>query len=502
MVRWSPVVVVMLGAVAGGCTKRNPDVCCSSAPECAEIGFDDITPCEDLRVCVNSMCVNPQCTTSAECSDPTPYCVGQICAAACTADLDCAGAPGGAFCAPDGSCVACLDSTACTDPAAGVCDDTTHSCRACTDDDECGSGICLAAEGVCAGEQDVVFVSMAGTDSGECTSAAPCLTTSYALTKITPARQVLRIVSLDYITSSGVVLDRDVYLDADDVRIQRSTPGPVLTTQGQATVTIEGVRISAPTSSPALAVLDGSITTALRLDLDFQGIAEVQVSSGAAELHLVASHLRSTPITCDTNATIEIQTSLFEQGSTISATTCDVSVSRTMFDGAFEPMITASTTAASGSVSIENSIFVVSSSSEGRFFDLSATTAEKVLARFNTFVDTTTTTTATDVFICTGPIAVSSSVAAGPSSSPVSGGCVVDHTLFDSRAGVIPGQGNATQDTAAMFVDLTNRDYHPSSGSPALGGSDPTQLVPEDYTGATRPMPAGSVADAGALEVP
>src|SRR5688500_84224 len=75
------IVASVIALAASACTKRNPAVCCSTAPECEEIGFDDITPCDGLKVCIEGSCESPTCTTSAECAAPAPYCVNQICTA-------------------------------------------------------------------------------------------------------------------------------------------------------------------------------------------------------------------------------------------------------------------------------------------------------------------------------------------------------------------------------------------------------------------------------------
>jgi hypothetical protein len=226
--------VALLGL---GCEEvRNPEVCCSNAVECDQFGFDEITPCDGFLVCVGGSCESPTCTTSSDCTSPnTPYCVDTVCVGACSDDESCIGAAGGSHCSQGGSCVACTEDSHCGADAP-VCDPTSESCRGCVDDAECPSGMCLAAEGTCAVETEAVFVAVGGVDAGECVPAAPCATVSYGLTKVTTSRRVIRLPGSDFVEPGGIVLDRDVYLDAANTRLQRDTPaaGPVLLVANQA----------------------------------------------------------------------------------------------------------------------------------------------------------------------------------------------------------------------------------------------------------------------------
>jgi hypothetical protein len=461
-------------------------VCCSSAPECAEIGFDDITPCEDLRVCVNSMCVNPQCTTSAECSAPTPYCVGQICAATCTADPDCTGAAGGPICAPDGACVECLDSTACTDPADGVCDDTTHACRPCTDDSECGSGICLATAGTCAAASDVVFVSMAGTDGGACTDTAPCLTIPYALTQLTPTRRVLRIASADYIAPDGIALGQDVYVDAAGARVSRTTVGPVIDVSNSATVIVEGVRILGASNSVHVGV--GTLT-----------LMNAEIGSGTVattgRLTILASNL-STKASCQNSYLTVDRSQLFG----VSASSCVVDVRHSDFD--LDEGTAVSVT--NGTLTLENNV-IVTHDHDGTGIRLDNAGASSVV-RYNTLVaPVSKLITASIALSCTGgssPI-VTSNIIAWRSTGPVEVGstCELRNTLFDLEATGLP-PGSPQQDIDAIFVDTTAGDYRPATASMARAMSEPGLDIVDDHDGTARPQPVGTAPDSGAYEVP
>ncbi|MDB4954839.1 MAG: exported protein of unknown function [Myxococcales bacterium] len=62
-----------------GCTRHNPDACCSTIDECNAVGLTEIGGCAVDKVCYAGSCVAPQCTGSADCMSPTPDCVDGIC---------------------------------------------------------------------------------------------------------------------------------------------------------------------------------------------------------------------------------------------------------------------------------------------------------------------------------------------------------------------------------------------------------------------------------------
>jgi hypothetical protein len=58
-----------------GCTKHNPDSCCTTADQCATLGIDSISNCDSQRIC-DSMgaCIVPDCRTDADCPQAAPIC--------------------------------------------------------------------------------------------------------------------------------------------------------------------------------------------------------------------------------------------------------------------------------------------------------------------------------------------------------------------------------------------------------------------------------------------
>jgi hypothetical protein len=69
--------VALLLLLIGGCTKRNPRVCCETEAECASVGYDDPAPC-DLGVCVENSCVEEGCDGDEDCESPTT-CIASVC---------------------------------------------------------------------------------------------------------------------------------------------------------------------------------------------------------------------------------------------------------------------------------------------------------------------------------------------------------------------------------------------------------------------------------------
>lgn len=505
MGRWSWLAGLFLLLFDGSCYKRNPAVCCSTPPECEEIGFDDITPCDGLLVCLDGACVAPQCTSSTECSAPTPYCVNQVCTATCSADPDCTGVAGLPFCAPDGACVACLDETACTDPSSPICDDSTHSCRSCAEDGECPSGICLATEGTCAPEDDVVFVATGGTDAGDCTSANPCHTIDYGLTKVTATRRVLRLVDADFLIPDGTVIDRSVYVDTASTRVTRSSSGPILTIDGAATVIVEGIRVDAPGSVPVVSVVGQASLTLADVDLDAIVFGTSVVAVNNASLRITGSHVAGvsagTGVDCSAVANLEVVDSRFDSAThAIAGDLCVANIHHSRFDRTSPVALSRS------QLRMENNLISTLGSGTAEVA-LSVNQARLGTAiRFNTFVSSNAGTGA--AINCSGLAqagVVSSNIFAWQSPSPVTAAttCGISNCLYDGTATTTPGTSNTTGAAfSTIFVDAVTGDFHPSASSPAREAAESGLDVSDDLDHSPRPDPAGSAPDIGAYEVP
>ena len=117
-------------ALAVGCTKPNPEVCCGDAADCNAAGIPEGRTCAGDLVCMNHSCeepLPPECTESAQCTTATK----------------------------------------------AFCDAVTQVCRGCIDDTECDSGAC-GDDGACVAEGEVLYVSPTGAQA-TCSRAEPCL---------------------------------------------------------------------------------------------------------------------------------------------------------------------------------------------------------------------------------------------------------------------------------------------------------------------------------------
>ncbi|HEX4421508.1 MAG TPA: hypothetical protein VH165_26515, partial [Kofleriaceae bacterium] len=184
------VVSLVLATIAVGCTKPNPEACCETDAQCAMLGVTAHRPCVAGQACASTTltCMAAECETSADCTSPdAAVCINRLCVGACQSNADCAGLTDKPLClAATGQCVGCLDATTCPSDQA-FCDADTHACRGCQRDDECASGVCVEADGVCATSDQLLFVSSVGADTGDCV-AAPCASVGYALQKVTGQR--------------------------------------------------------------------------------------------------------------------------------------------------------------------------------------------------------------------------------------------------------------------------------------------------------------------------
>ncbi len=187
-------IVLLIAIALSGCTKHNPDSCCSTTQECAANGIDQITGCETGKAC-NGMgtCIAAQCSTSADCTTTDlPVCANQLCVATCAVDAECVGIADRPLCAADGVCVGCTDSTQCMATTTPVCDMTARECRGCAEDVECPSDVCIDATGTCAMTDEVIHISTFGDNgAGDGTVAKPYQTLAFALAKVTTTKDVI-----------------------------------------------------------------------------------------------------------------------------------------------------------------------------------------------------------------------------------------------------------------------------------------------------------------------
>jgi hypothetical protein len=475
----SAISVLLLIA---GCTKSNPESCCTTSEQCAAVGLKDVTDCKSGDVCdPNGACVAPQCSTSADCTSPdTPICMDQLCVQKCTVDAECTGLAGTPYCASDGVCVACKDDTQCSADKP-ICDMTAHACRGCATDTECPSGVCLEQQRACADSSRIVYVASTGLDNGTCSDPDPCQSFAFALQQTNNTRNVIRVrgVTFDVGSAAVALALRTLFIDGDNTIITGNTAGPVFTV-GSGTFTFEGLTLGAGGgSAESVAVSGGSVELfAMKL------LAPAKATGGSLNIDrsIVTGGLQ-----CTGSGAIEVSSNSINGN--VSSSGCTA-----MFDGN-RFIDTPSDVGVDGSQAIlQNNVFLAHNSfSDGLVISNGAT------ARFNTFVNTSGTDSGAAPLWCNGTVDATSNIIAWHSSMIP---CAGKYTLFDEVAGNRPGTGNATANVSTFFVDLANEDFHLAPNSPAIGVAEPGLPVTTDADGHARPDPSGSMPDVGAYEAP
>ena len=504
------IQLLCLVLVASACTRHNPASCCSTQQQCDSFGLKQITGCASGQVCDSTgTCQMDQCSTSADCtSSSDPVCIDHLCVAACGSDGDCMGLSGRPYCASDGACVACTDSSQCTADAP-VCDMTSHSCRTCKVDAECPSGVCEEVTGTCAAANDIVYLSMNGSDAGDCTSAAPCLTFGYGLGKASGSRNVIRLQGGYYEvgSSTAAITGKTLVVDADSTHVTQSgSAAPVFSVSGGAVVTFEGMDFATTANVHAISVAAGGDVTAYGIELDDSTVGVSQADPIAVDggrLAVIASKFTygggSTGqgtrevISCGNGGELTVSQSTL-QNCELNSQGCTLTVQRNVIDNQGDGSVNAS----QGLIVVENNLIedayeLADSMSVG-----SATTPGSTV-RFNTFVNTSGVTSSATYLSCDGTVDVTSNIFAWNSTNPPMT-CNTTHSLFDSHVQQA-GEGNQSADVSTFFADMAHGDFHLAAGSPAKGAGEPG-LVTEDLDGNPRPQPAGSNPDVGAYEAP
>lgn len=494
-VRWLFLVCCMVAV--SGCTKPNPNACCTNEAECLALGSNELRPCGGGEVCSANACVPVQCDTSDQCSGATPYCVNQLCVGSCQGEADCQGVPGAPICAADKVCVGCRDNTDCSGTTP-ICDAEDRQCRGCEADGDCTSGICLEADGVCAVESEVVFVVPGRSDTGDCTKLAPCGTLAYALTKTLPPRTTIRVEGGQplAVTSTISIGNRRLTVDSSGTALSYSgaAGSAMFDIASSGEVTFEGVRF-VPETDDFIAVRSGTLRLH-RVIIDnvedrFEG--NFLRVSGSSHLLMRSSHIEHSDIMCSGFGSVTVEKNSFLV-SKISAADCTMAVHRNTFTGDQAAIL-----AQRGSSISENNLFVVTN----ELADVLFLEEQKPGSRFvfNTVVNITGISSEGTALACDGGLRVENNIFAHRSSGPHSAGCTSRYSLYDGAFLSPPGEGNVATPFEMLFVNPSERDFRPGPLSTARGMSEPGAAIAIDHDGTRRPLPIGTRPDVGAFEV-
>jgi Right handed beta helix region len=173
----------------------------------------------------------------------------------CSEKADCTGQEGKPACSEPsaetgaGICVQCTveDSAAClgVTPICGA----DNACRSCGKHADCSSAVCLA-DGSCAAETMVAYVSQTGTDNAQCSKSAPC-------SKVTKALDTNRpYVKLNGTIDDAVVVDsKNVTFLADaDAKLTRTINGILLEVKGTSRLEIHDLEITGASGAAGIGI--------------------------------------------------------------------------------------------------------------------------------------------------------------------------------------------------------------------------------------------------------
>lgn len=485
--------LLLCALLLAACTRPNPDFCCSSEAECADLGVSELRTCSTGRVCDSNVCRDVQCESAEQCGAEAPYCANQVCKATCAGDGDCIGAPGGPLCADDGVCVGCKSNDDCGEEAP-ICSPTKRVCSPCRADADCASGVCLAADGVCAKSGELLYVSQSGTDGTGCTKNQPCRTVNAALNSVSALRAVIRLVGSSYqYTDEISITSKNVYIDGENTDLVRAGSGPLIRINGTSRVTIEGLKFSVRSENPeAITVASPETTRLSQLNVSNAGSTTAMLLT-AGTTQITDSDFNEIWIQCVSSATVYLESSNMRGGAVDGGSTCSAYVRQNILNDVRVTM-------ESGLV-FENNLYISSSPTcRANIYGNSGLNKFD----FNTFVcrhnPPVTDPNEGGIFGCTSDTNPTGNIFAWDSIHPI-GNCLSEYNIFPSFVPV-SGKNNIYTDIPGVFVDYLNGDFHLSASSPAHGAGKELEDIDVDLEGNPRPNPKGSKPDIGAFEAP
>lgn len=473
------------------CTRPNPDFCCSEPAECTALGVDDgVRTCASGKVCDSNICKAVECSTADECGADAPYCANQVCQPSCAGNGDCLGAAG-PICADDGICVGCRTNEDCSE-AAPICDPVKRACAPCRADADCAeTGVCLAADGVCAKPSSLIYLRQDGTDEFNCNVNFPCKTFNNALGKVTAARNVIRLLGRTFDTPSALVVDsKNVYIDAEGTQLRLTGEGNAITFSGTSQATLEGVKIEVASLKQGVFMMSSGV---LRVNqLNASGLYEQNaVYSASGITYLTDSTFVGASTLCGEGIQ-HIERNTFRNCVIDSGDSCTTYLRRNKLADvrvSLGSLIATNNLITSTSPTCSNTFF---GSAGGEF-------------HFNTWVcrhsPPVPASQGGAAFSCSPQSVHSGNLIAWDAINPIKG-CVVRNSLLPSFAEPNSGANNRYVDIATVFLDYLGGDYRLSANSPAKGAGDTRVDVSTDLDGNVRPNPQGSAPDIGAFESP
>jgi hypothetical protein len=391
--------------------------------------------------------------------EPNPgYCGSATCspdAGGCRSNTDCT-SPGADVCdVMANRCVQCTpgDHTACTGNAP-VCG-TDDACRGCAAHEECDSDACSFANGSCAAETDVAYVSSTGTDNSMCEKSGPCASIAAAL--MTGRHYVKIHGTID----GAVVVDKGrtvTFLADRGAMLTRGAGSDVLTVRDPGTsVTIYDLTISGAQGSSVGILLSGGVPAL--------SLMRVTVSNNAGGGITSAGSL-----TIDHSAITDNGSSgpgIFVTGGSLSLAQSEVSANQG--GGVQVP-------AAAAKFTIVSNKFIGNGSaiSSTGAVNIGANFASTNLLEFNTFyknlsIDKKGSAIQCDPATFTARANIMFGNGTATNLEQTSGTCT--HIYSIANPGTVP-TGTGNQGSDPLFMDAAGGNFHLQAGSPAIGAAN------------------------------
>jgi hypothetical protein len=464
------------------------------------------------------------CATSVDCTADSPVCgTAQHCEG-CVQDVDCSRYAPTLRCGKGGTCVECLNSNDCLAAESPVCDGSTATCRVCKMDEECKSGICEKATGLCMAEEKILYVDTAGGATPDCSRASPCKTIQQAIDDVDGFRSWVHVAPGTY--SGGFsVSGKAVQIVANGAELGQ---GFGIEVTGSATVSIEGLGVTGSASAAVSCSKDaqGHAPTLALIRMSMEPIGYGVVATGCAldlrEVTITGSG--GDAIYAINGGSLSVARStitgskgfgIVKEGGSLTLT------ETTLADGASDAIQPRQAKVAIArsrivgkegcGVSLSGSDFVIVNNFVARnrapgilIWDSPPSGALGAILEFNTVVDNVATghPGGVECRSVTVPLAFQNNIVYGNTGGTQVGTQVggANCTWAYSDVGPDGVLGTGIINMMPKFVDTSTNNYHLSSGSPGIDAANPAVgAVSVDIDGETRPE--GVRADIGADEV-
>jgi hypothetical protein len=462
-----------------GCTKPNPNVCCTDAADCSAKGIPVGSICDEGLVCRGNQCISQPCGGASDCDAAAPYCVAELCAEQCNDDTQCPGAmqdSSSIYCVA-GGCATCRTSADCS-ASAPVCDG--GECRSCTAHTECDSQICRS--GQCVALTQIAYAAPTGSMTSACTKTEPC-TIQRAWNVTDATRNVVKLLPGTYSLSADLVFRGGYQLDV----YGEATVSGTLSLINDAMATL---KLNEVTVNGSLICAAGSAAVPIpHLELE-----KVSVTSGD-----LADAINAT------NCIVQVRQSTVRAGASNSRALYALggggsggqlaTVERSTLIAASNGFDVAIYVEGFASLRMINSIVRGGSSTNGAIGFGTNVGASSV--SFSTFYNNfLKCPTGNMIVASSNNIFLNESVAA-PTNTLTGTACVHNRVLAKPQSTAPTGANNIIN-ADPRFTNGAGGDFHLMAGSPAIDAADPASTEATDFDGTARPQ--GAARDMGAFE--